>query len=124
MCVRNLVKGKGRSERDNQGREKSICFISLIVELPVYVSMCACGTTRKHCMSLDKSRHVARDRSVESPWRWQSEEEERAFVRTHVEMSIDLDEIVAGENDSLTQQRKQEHRGVREYEDNSEPRAF
>lgn len=45
------------------------------------------------------------------------------FVRTHVEISIDLEETVAGEDDSLTQ-RKQEHRGVREHEDRSEPAAF
>ena len=33
------------------------------------------------------------------------------FVRTHVEISIDLDQTIAGEDDSLTQRRKQEHRG-------------
>lgn len=96
------------SRTNRREREKSIPFISLIEELSVYVSMCACGTARKHCVSPDKSRHAARDRdrSVESPWRWQSEEEERAFVRTHVEISIDLDETVAGEDDSLTHSTK------------------
>lgn len=46
------------------------------------------------------------------------------FVRTRVEISIDLEETVAGEDDSLAQQRKQEHRGVREHEDRSEPWSF
>lgn len=42
------------------------------------------------------------------------------FVRAHVAFSIDLDETVAEENNSLTQQRKQEHRWVRKHEDSSE----
>lgn len=40
------------NELDSQGKEESVSFISLIEELVVYVSMCACGTTRKHCVSL------------------------------------------------------------------------
>ena len=41
-----------------------------------------------------------------------------------MEISIDLDETVAEEDDSLTQQRKQEHRVVRGYKDSSERGAF
>lgn len=36
---------------DSRGKEESVSFTSLIEELSVYVSMCACGTTRKHCVS-------------------------------------------------------------------------
>lgn len=49
---------------------------------------------------------------------------EGRFVRAHVALSIDMDETVAGENDSVTQQRKQEHRWVRKHEDSSEQGAF
>ena len=46
------------------------------------------------------------------------------FVRAHVEISIDLDETVAEEDDSLPQLRKLEHGGVREHKDSSEVSAF
>lgn len=68
----------------------------------------------------DKSRHVAR---VSMAMAKRGGRVGR-FVRPHVEISIDLDETVAGEDDSLTQQGKQEHRGMREYKDISEHQAF
>lgn len=75
-------------------------------------------------MSPDKSRHVARPLARVSMAMAERGGRAGRFVRTHVEISIDLDETVAEEDDSLTRQRKQEHRVVRGYKDSSERGAF
>lgn len=72
----------------------------------------------------DKPRHVARPLARVSMAMAALGGRAGRSVRTHAEISIDPDETVAGEDDSLTQQRKQEHRVVRDYKDSSERGAF
>lgn len=121
--VRNLGERRGGNELDRGKR-------NLFLSSPQWKNCqrmhpcLACGTPGKPCVSLT-SPAVERSRLLESPWQWLSEEEERGgSAGTRVEIFIDLDETVAGEDDSLTQQRRQEHGGVRECKDSSEPGAF
>ncbi|GLD46291.1 pituitary adenylate cyclase-activating polypeptide type I receptor-like protein [Lates japonicus] len=119
-----LGESRGGNELDSQG-ERGIYFLHLLNGRTVTVCIHVC--LRDHWEALrvpDKSRHVARPLARVSMAMAERGGRAGRFVRTHVEIVIDLDETVAGEDDSLTQQRKQEHRGVREYEHSSEPGAF
>lgn len=81
---------------------ESVSFISLIEELSAYGSMW--DHEEALCVS-DKSRHVASPLSRVSMAMAEPGRRAGRSARTHVEISIDLDETVAGKHDSLTQQK-------------------